>query len=370
MSHWNLDALYHPPNHRTLATQGDIRAILYDNEPYLGRPTEVFAYLGVPADAPRPIPGMVLVHGGGGQAFRQWVALWSGRGYAAIAMDLAGCGVDGQRLPNGGPDQGHAKKFGSEWDWGDIWTYHAIAAAIRGHSLLQAQPGVDPDRIGVTGISWGGYLTCILAGVDHRFACAIPVYGCGHLHRNSNQEWMDLLANMTPARRAWWIAHCDPSSYLPHTQCPTCFVTGTNDFAYPLDSLQRSYRDVPGDMDLCVRLRMPHGHEPGWAPSEIHGYTDHHFRDGPALPRLATPIRQGRTVRTTVTHDRPLTSASLLCTLQAGRWQDRYWFRVPAYIEGQTIRGTLPAGVTTYLIVAQDAAGHHGSSPHQEVVDQ
>jgi dienelactone hydrolase len=37
-------------------------------------------------------PGIVLVHGGGGAAFAKWAELWAKRGYAGIAMDLAGCG--------------------------------------------------------------------------------------------------------------------------------------------------------------------------------------------------------------------------------------------------------------------------------------
>ena len=36
----------------------------------------------------------LLVHGGEGTAFREWAELWAKRGYAAIAMDLAGCGRD------------------------------------------------------------------------------------------------------------------------------------------------------------------------------------------------------------------------------------------------------------------------------------
>ena len=48
----------------------------------------------------------------------------------------------------------------------DQWTYHAVADVILAHSLLRSLPEVDADRTGVTGISWGGYLTCIVAGVD------------------------------------------------------------------------------------------------------------------------------------------------------------------------------------------------------------
>jgi len=50
----------------------------------------------------------------------------------------------------------------------DQWMYHAVAAVIRGHSLLRSQPEVDAARIGITGISWGGIITNVVAGVDAR----------------------------------------------------------------------------------------------------------------------------------------------------------------------------------------------------------
>ena len=49
-------------------------------------------------DGRGPLPAMVLVHGGGGKAFREWAELWAERGYVALAMDLAGHGPDGKRL--------------------------------------------------------------------------------------------------------------------------------------------------------------------------------------------------------------------------------------------------------------------------------
>ena len=41
---------------------------------------------------------------------------------------------------------------------------------------------------------------------------------------------------------------------------PWLWVTGSNDFAYTMDALQRSYRLPKGLRHLCIRLRMPHGH--------------------------------------------------------------------------------------------------------------
>jgi hypothetical protein len=37
----------------------------------------------------RKVPGIVLLHGGGGTAFESWVKLWVDRGYAAIAIDTS-----------------------------------------------------------------------------------------------------------------------------------------------------------------------------------------------------------------------------------------------------------------------------------------
>ena len=143
---------------------------------------------------------MLCVHGGGGKAFREWAELWAKRGYVALAMDLAGKGPDGKRHADAGPDQTDVDKFGDFTldTIGDMWTYHAVAAVVRGHSLLASRPEVDKDRIGITGISWGGYLTCIVAGIDDRLKCAVPVYGCGFLGDNS--AWVARLGKMT--RRA------------------------------------------------------------------------------------------------------------------------------------------------------------------------
>jgi dienelactone hydrolase len=111
-----------------------------------------------------------LVHGGGGTAFREWAELWARRGYAAIAMDLAGSRpVEGAnahaaenrtRLPQGGPGQGDEEKFGSiDKPPTEQWPYHAVASVIKAHSLIRSFDHVDREKTAVTGISWGGYLT-------------------------------------------------------------------------------------------------------------------------------------------------------------------------------------------------------------------
>lgn len=360
------------------ATNG-VKAVFYEGEPFQGKPTRVFAYYGFPTNAApgSKVPGIVLVHGGGGSAFVRWVKLWNSRGYAAISMDTCGA-VSGNAY--GDEQKGHVRHaWAGPAGWGgfdktddpvkDQWTYHAVAAVVRAHSLLRSFPQVDADNIGITGISWGGYLTCITAGVDDRFKYAIPVYGCGYLGDNS--AWLGAFTSMGPERAKKWLGLWDPSVYLPRAKMPFLWVTGSNDFAYPMDSLQKSYRSLQVPVSLCVRLRMPHGHgAPGENPKEILTFAEHHARGGKPMPAFTTVKRDGRKV-TAAFSSGPCTvvKAELNYTLDTGSWKERKWVAVP--VETNSCSGTLtaeiPEGATVYylnLFTEEDLAV---SSEHEEL---
>lgn len=106
-----------------------MQEVYYQGEPFHGKPTRVFAYLGRPSEGRGPFPAMILVHGGGGKAFREWAEQWAKRGYVALAMDTADHGPAGP-LPDGGPGQDDASKFRefSATDVRDMWTYHAVVS--------------------------------------------------------------------------------------------------------------------------------------------------------------------------------------------------------------------------------------------------
>jgi len=126
-------------------------------------------------------------------------------------MHLAGKGTGRKPLPDGGPDQGGKEKFNAiGGPLTEIWSTHAVVNVIMAHSLIRSFKEVDPDRTAVTGISWGGYLTCIVAGLDDRFKAAVPVCGCGFLHHGS--AWNQQFEMMTPELRAKWVRLFDPST--------------------------------------------------------------------------------------------------------------------------------------------------------------
>ena len=219
---WNLSVLKQTPRATWGAKNGLLQEVYYEGEPLAGKPTRIFAYVARPEHAAGPVPGIVLVHGGLGSAYPEWATLWAKRGYMAIAMDLSGCGPDKKRLPDGAPTLDNPSIFHdfTAATAKDTWSYHAVAAVLRGHSLLASCEGVDPNRIGITGISWGGYLTCIAAGIDDRFKAAAPVYGCGFLYEDSC--WWEWFATMDPEARKLWISLFDPSKYLPARTARCC----------------------------------------------------------------------------------------------------------------------------------------------------
>jgi dienelactone hydrolase len=314
---------------------------------------------------------VLLVHGGGGKAFQDWAELWAKRGYVALAMDTAGCGPDG-RLADGGPDQSDETKFRdfTDAEAGDMWTYHAVAAVMRGHALLASLPEVDRSRIGIVGLSWGGYLTCIVAGLDDELKVAAPVYGCGFLGEDSYWK-MRALAKMQPEARARWLRDFDPSQYLGGVKCPILFMVGTRDFAYPLDSYRASYRLVPDPLrHLCVIPDLPHHRYIRTFP-EVDQFVDSVLRGAAPLPSVKSMTMRDERAFATVVSPAPIKEGSLLYTTDTGEWQQRRWNAVPAEIKGDTVSARLPAQrpLAWYLWVT-DGRGLRVSTAHEEWVSK
>jgi dienelactone hydrolase len=369
---WDLNELSRAPTFDWSDAKSPIRALHYQGEPFRGNPTRVFAYYATPGSlsgntfADVSLPAVVLVHGGGGTAFKDWVALWASRGYAAIAMDLSGRGADRQRLDDGGPEQTDEFKFGQiDAPVHEQWPYHAVANVIRAHSLLRSFPEVDESRTAVTGISWGGYVTCIVAGLDRRFRAAVPVYGCGFLDKAG--AWAPKLQSMNPERRDTWTQLWDPASYLGSAEIPVFLLTGTNDHFYSLDSHARTCR-LPNRQtrNLRVTIGMPHSHQAGWVPREIGMFIDQHLCGATPLPVVDRPEMVDDSVEAAVTSASELVSANLHYTTSIAEVKDRPWRSAPAEInENRIVCDLLAPETSAWFVTVTD---NRGATVSSEVV--
>lgn len=360
---WDLKALSAPPGFKWV--EGDsstVRALHYRGEPYKGKPTRVFAYYSTPGalagdrSKDKNLPAVVLVHGGGGTAFAHWARLWAKRGYAAIAMDLTGCEAKRKRLEDGGPSQNNATMFGAiAGEIKDQWSYHAVANVILAHSLIMSFDQVDADRTAITGISWGGYLTCIVSGLDNRFKAAVPVYGCGFLHENS--VWLPTFEKMSAEHRARWVRLWDPSMYVGSASMPMLLVNGGKDFAYPPDSHARTAALVkaPGkNIHFVPNLR--HGHFFN-RPKAVEVFIAHHLKKGVALPLVGDPVRSGGRVTAGVSTKTKLTSARLCYTTDKlpGNAGKRKWIEKAATItDNRILADQPPKDATIWFLTVSD----------------
>ena len=103
---------------------------------------------------------------------------------------------------------------------------------------------VNPEAIGVTGISWGGYLGWVVTAYEPRIKAAVPVYGCGG-HFDSPHAGKFRLA---PYMSRLWQENWDPFS-IPGLQTkPVCYLSCTNYF----------FGILPIADELLNRLDVPH----------------------------------------------------------------------------------------------------------------
>ena len=388
---WNIAAYRQTPQFQWIDSKSPIKSLVYANEPFNGQPTEVFAFYATPGslagnpELDKDLPAVVLIHGGGGTAFAEWVQLWAKRGYAAIAMDLSGRqptapefdAASGElkiqkdhrklervRLKNGGPEHGHVQKFSNVGgDLSDDWQVHSVAAVMRAHSLIRSFAEVNPEKTAVTGISWGGYMTCLVASLDHRFRAAVPVYGCGYLYEGESVQKRQI-DSLPDQQRAEWIAMYDPSAWLPQCQVPILFVNGTNDVHYPLNSYAKSYSLVQGPRQIRIEVNMRHGHPPGWEPQEIGLFIDHLLIGGQALPVFESPEMTGQRLTANCNVAALPATAQLHFTTDTGLLSDRKWQSVEATFDQDSgvVSATVPEEALIWFVSATDSRGAMTSS--------
>jgi len=297
---WDLGKLSKAPEVQWLDRKSPVQTLLYKSVDYEGHPTQVFAYYSNPdilngkPTGKNKFPGIVLIHGGGGKAFKEWVEKWASEGYAAIAMDLSGNDADGKKLVQAGADQSNESKFDKieTADLKDVWSYHAVASSILAHSLLLQFPEVDQAKTCVTGISWGGYLTCIVASLDNRFKAAVPVYGCGFY--DESDVFKVPLNKLSNSGRAKWMRYFDPSVYMPFAAPQFCFVNGNKDKHYNVVPYSKTYNLVPENRRHVLLLpEMKHSHDWGWEPHEIRYFMENILEKRTPLTTIANVTKGG-----------------------------------------------------------------------------
>lgn len=232
-----------------------------------GKKAMMAAIYGYPKGAVK-LPGLVQIHGGGQYADYRAVLTNAQRGYTTISISWAGrinapgysVNPDGVKLFWDNKTENKAYKITT--DWGALDAYHAphkypknsfmklpvaewtldsvesprnngwflcALGARRALTFLEQQKEVDPNKLGVYGHSMGGKLTVLTTGSDTRVKAAAP--SCGgvsdRVNKNSSYE----------------ATICD-QNFLKRINCPTIFLSPSNDFHGRIDGLQKALTEI------------------------------------------------------------------------------------------------------------------------------
>lgn len=358
-----LGTLTAPPAWEKIPGRSDgpnLRAIYFDTLPYKGRRTKVFAWIGFPTNRTRNVPGVVLVHGGGGTAFKKWVQRWNARGFAAISIAVEGqtderdAAAKDRDNPSGWKRHRWAgpRRIGiygdSDQPLQDQWMYHAVADTILANSLLRSLPAVDPDNVGVMGISWGGVIVSTVIGIDDRFAFAIPTYGCGNLAEAANQ-YGRALGNNQVYRQVW-----DPMLRMHRVRVPTLWFSWPGDKHFPLDKQAACYRAAPGPHLAALVPGMRHGHRPAWQRPESYAFAESVVHTGmPWCQQTAVELDGGR-ARIRFRCTKRVDKAILIWTADGGFTGNSRWQTSAAKCQQNrdcvTVEVMLPPGTTAWFV--------------------
>lgn len=353
----------------------NIQGLFFDGLDYHKNKTKVFCWYGVPESLKEgdKVPAVVLVHGGGGTVFPEWVKKWTDQGYAAISVALEGQ-VPGSKTKESPLEVGHPNhEFSGPFRKGffldlmdenleDQWFYHAVADVILANSLLRSFPEVDTTKIGITGISWGGILTNVITGIDDRFAFAVPVYGCGFLHEAPT--YVEQLKAHTPESKQFYLDNWEPSLYAPLQNQPTLFIDGTNDGHFSMNSFTKTYLASGAEKYLHVELEMRHGHKVGWSPAEIY-----HFANYVAKGEKAPVKFNFNSEINTINFEGDLKNAVAYFTNDTADWSAKAykWIEIKAQVSKNRIEVDLPDDAQYYFVNGTTSTDMMYSSPMRKV---
>ena len=111
--------------------------------------------------------------------------------------------------------------------------YHWTLLARRSLTVLERMPEVDPQRLGIFGISVGGSLVWYVAGTDDRVKATCAIYGCGW-NTHPKSIYAEDPKKDDPST-ILWRKTMEPEAYAPLITRPLLFLDGTNDHHGKMD---------------------------------------------------------------------------------------------------------------------------------------
>ena len=374
-----------------------LREVSYTNAPVAGvavrqvvfrlrDDAEAFAIIATPMTQGKH-PGMLVLHGGGGCAETEKAIAWAQRGYVAVAPDLPGIGEPKKLVNSKGRWSG--MKYGegryvANPDVKASLLFDAVLSAMKSLGLLRAQPEVDASRMGVVGISWGGYMTTMVCGLaGDQVRAGFAVFGCGFYELTSQQP---ALLKMPVAEREQWMKWLDAGRRAPGIKAAFFTAGAANDFFYWPRAVQATLDAIPGEKNhlyapnanhktplpggtvfpkekaepfvptVFQPFPTPRGGKANWLAMEVPYFDFYLNGKGQPLPRVTCEKRADPlTVRFAVTSPCPVKNADIWWAKASNDVMKREWQSLSAIKSDEThYEAKLPVGAADWFAVVSD----------------
>jgi dipeptidyl aminopeptidase/acylaminoacyl peptidase len=205
---------------------GRSESIDYTNEGF-----HIQGWLLYPAnyDAAKKYPLIVSVHGGPSSAV---TPRWPTVGYGSVPFSALGY-FDFMPNPRGSYGQGEKFTQANIKDFG----YGDLRDVLAGIDILEKRFPIDRDREGITGWSYGGFMTMFAVTQTTRFKAAVAGAGLANWQsyygENSIDQWMIPFFGATVYDDPAVYAKSSPITFIKRVKTPTLMVVGDRDGECP-----------------------------------------------------------------------------------------------------------------------------------------
>jgi dipeptidyl aminopeptidase/acylaminoacyl peptidase len=202
---------------------------------------------------------IVLVHGGPAAAA---MSSWGGRGsLSGTAFSALGYFVL-EPNPRGSYGQGEAFTAANRKDFG----YGDLRDILAGVDTVLAKYPIDPKRVGLTGWSYGGFMTMFAVTQTDRFKAAVAGAGISdwksYYGENSIDQWMTPYFGASVYKDPAVYAKSSAINFIEKVKTPTLVVVGDRDGECPAPQsfeLWHALRDEHVPTQLVVYPNEGHG---------------------------------------------------------------------------------------------------------------
>ena len=218
---------------------------------------EIEGVLMTPRGVDGPLPLIVCVHGG---PTWNWGAFFSDSEPNAVLLASAGYACL-QPNPRGSVGRGHAFAQGVIGDGGGI-DYRDIMAGVD-HCI--AEGIADPDRLGIAGLSYGGYMAGWAVGQTDRFRASVAMSVVSNyvsFHLTSEVWWYDhaILEGEWDDPASQYVER-SPVTHAHRCTTPTLILQGAEDRCTPPGQgveLYNAIAEAGAETELVVYPREGH----------------------------------------------------------------------------------------------------------------